>query len=300
MDAHGGFDLETHERYRQLAARMAQTRCSCKPKLTHAQPTSKPRPANRSANDRRRPADICSSVHCRPTMDEQRAESKKTCAGSSQATSAATTSSCSSTPATPASTRSGRWASCGRARWPTSSPASHTPPRTTCRSTPAAPAPAWPASRLGRGLVLDFSRYMRRILAADADTVRVQPGVVLDALNALLAAAGPAVRPRPGHEQRHHDGQRRRDRRRRQPLAASTARPAGTCRACRSCWPTARCWKSAASRSTQRPQRRSRLAQATAGRPPGRRCSSRSAELIRDHQPQEPGQPLRLSTWPTC
>ncbi len=32
---------------------------------------------------------------------------------------------------------------------------------------------------LGRGLVVDFSRYFRRIVADEGDRVRVQPGVVL-------------------------------------------------------------------------------------------------------------------------
>ena len=31
---------------------------------------------------------------------------------------------------------------------------------------------------LGPGLVLDFSRHLRRVLRVDAETVRVQPGVV--------------------------------------------------------------------------------------------------------------------------
>src|SRR5689334_10765640 len=31
---------------------------------------------------------------------------------------------------------------------------------------------------LGSGLVLDFSRFMRRIIADDGNTVRVQPGLV--------------------------------------------------------------------------------------------------------------------------
>lgn len=50
---------------------------------------------------------------------------------------------------------------------------------------------------LGRGLVLDFSRYMRRILAVRPDRVRVQPGVVLDLLNRRLAPFGRTVGPDP-------------------------------------------------------------------------------------------------------
>ena len=42
---------------------------------------------------------------------------------------------------------------------------------------------------IGRGIVLDFSKHFQRILEIDAQrlTARVQPGVVLDALNAALA-----------------------------------------------------------------------------------------------------------------
>jgi len=39
---------------------------------------------------------------------------------------------------------------------------------------------------IGSGLVVDFSRYLRRIVRIDAETVRVQPGVVLEALNTEL------------------------------------------------------------------------------------------------------------------
>src|SRR5687768_5871840 len=39
---------------------------------------------------------------------------------------------------------------------------------------------------LGAGLVLDFSRYMRRILRTGPDHARVQPGVVLARLNEHL------------------------------------------------------------------------------------------------------------------
>lgn len=47
---------------------------------------------------------------------------------------------------------------------------------------------------LSRGVVVDFARYMNRIIAIDADesggTVTVEPGVVLDQLNAALATQG--------------------------------------------------------------------------------------------------------------
>src|SRR5262245_13940804 len=39
---------------------------------------------------------------------------------------------------------------------------------------------------LGPGLLLDFSRSMRRIVSLDSDTVTVQPGVVLGQLNRYL------------------------------------------------------------------------------------------------------------------
>src|SRR4051794_36769522 len=39
---------------------------------------------------------------------------------------------------------------------------------------------------LGRGLVLDFSRYMRRVIRSEGDTVRLQPGVVHAQLNEHL------------------------------------------------------------------------------------------------------------------
>src|SRR3954464_9368025 len=43
---------------------------------------------------------------------------------------------------------------------------------------------------LGRGIVIDFSRYMRRIFRTDAESVRVQPGVVLSLLNEHLRSRG--------------------------------------------------------------------------------------------------------------
>ncbi len=50
---------------------------------------------------------------------------------------------------------------------------------------------------LGPGLILDFSHSMRRILAFDHDTVRVQPGVVLSQLNRYLANRGRIFGPDP-------------------------------------------------------------------------------------------------------
>lgn len=50
---------------------------------------------------------------------------------------------------------------------------------------------------LGRGLVVDFSRYFRRIQADQGDRIRVQPGVVLDSLNRYLARTGRLFGPDP-------------------------------------------------------------------------------------------------------
>ncbi|TWT95821.1 Anaerobic glycerol-3-phosphate dehydrogenase subunit C [Botrimarina colliarenosi] len=50
---------------------------------------------------------------------------------------------------------------------------------------------------LGPGIVVDFSRYMRRVLADEGDTVRVQPGVVHADLNRRLAASGRVFGPDP-------------------------------------------------------------------------------------------------------
>jgi len=50
---------------------------------------------------------------------------------------------------------------------------------------------------LGRGLVIDFSRYMQRILATETDTVRLQPGVVHARLNEHLKSRGRQFGPDP-------------------------------------------------------------------------------------------------------
>jgi FAD/FMN-containing dehydrogenase/Fe-S oxidoreductase len=50
---------------------------------------------------------------------------------------------------------------------------------------------------LGPGLVLDFSRTMRRIVSVSGETVTVQPGVVLGQLNRYLAAFGRQFGPDP-------------------------------------------------------------------------------------------------------
>jgi FAD/FMN-containing dehydrogenase/Fe-S oxidoreductase len=50
---------------------------------------------------------------------------------------------------------------------------------------------------LGRGIVLDFSRYMRRIQQTDAESVRLQPGVVHARLNDHLRPLGRQFGPDP-------------------------------------------------------------------------------------------------------
>jgi FAD/FMN-containing dehydrogenase/Fe-S oxidoreductase len=48
---------------------------------------------------------------------------------------------------------------------------------------------------LGAGLIVDLSRHFRQILAVGADTVRVEPGVTLSALNTKLAETGRRFAP---------------------------------------------------------------------------------------------------------
>jgi len=50
---------------------------------------------------------------------------------------------------------------------------------------------------LGAGIVLDFSRYMRRVLATSGDTVRIQPGIVHAQLNEFLRGLGRHFGPDP-------------------------------------------------------------------------------------------------------
>jgi FAD/FMN-containing dehydrogenase/Fe-S oxidoreductase len=50
---------------------------------------------------------------------------------------------------------------------------------------------------LGRGLVMDFSRYFRRVVADEGNRVRVQPGVVHDSLNRYLGRSGRLFGPDP-------------------------------------------------------------------------------------------------------
>jgi len=50
---------------------------------------------------------------------------------------------------------------------------------------------------LGPGLIVDFSRYMRRVVRVDDETVQVQPGVVLNMLNEQLRGMGRMFGPDP-------------------------------------------------------------------------------------------------------
>ncbi|RMG38320.1 MAG: FAD-binding oxidoreductase [Planctomycetota bacterium] len=52
---------------------------------------------------------------------------------------------------------------------------------------------------LGRGLVVDFSRYMNRVESIEENTARVQPGVVLERLNRRLLRFGRYLPPDPGN-----------------------------------------------------------------------------------------------------
>lgn len=52
---------------------------------------------------------------------------------------------------------------------------------------------------IGRGIVIDFSRHMNRILSINGDRVRVQPGVVRDQLNRALREHGRYFAPDPSN-----------------------------------------------------------------------------------------------------
>ena len=50
---------------------------------------------------------------------------------------------------------------------------------------------------LGPGLVVDLSRHLRKVIAIGPEHVVVEPGVVLDVLNAQLAPLGRRLEPIP-------------------------------------------------------------------------------------------------------
>ena len=54
---------------------------------------------------------------------------------------------------------------------------------------------------LGTGLVIDFSKYLRRIIYTETDKVRVQPGLVLERLNSHLRPLGRMVGPDPANSE---------------------------------------------------------------------------------------------------
>jgi FAD/FMN-containing dehydrogenase/Fe-S oxidoreductase len=54
---------------------------------------------------------------------------------------------------------------------------------------------------LGRGLIVDFSRYLRRIVSDQGDRVRVQPGLIHASLNRYLARSGRLFGPDPAMTQ---------------------------------------------------------------------------------------------------
>ena len=56
---------------------------------------------------------------------------------------------------------------------------------------------------LGPGLVIDFSKYLRRVVYADGATVRVQSGLVHERLNAHLRGRGRVFGPDPATSSRH-------------------------------------------------------------------------------------------------
>jgi FAD/FMN-containing dehydrogenase/Fe-S oxidoreductase len=52
---------------------------------------------------------------------------------------------------------------------------------------------------LGTGIVVDFSKFLRRIIRIDGEKVRVQPGMALERFNAQIHASGRVFGPDPGH-----------------------------------------------------------------------------------------------------
>ena len=94
---------------------------------------------------------------------------------------------------------------------------------------------------IGAGLQLDTSKYFNRVLEVNVAErwAWVEPGVVLDELNAHAAAARPAVRARHLHRQPRH--RRRHDRQQLERRAVGAVRQddRSRARARTSCWPTA-------------------------------------------------------------
>ena len=98
---------------------------------------------------------------------------------------------------TRASTRSTRWGWSFRVPRTTWRRWYAMPPNTRSRSMLAGREPIPGAVLLATGLVIDFSRHLRKILQIAADRVVVEPGVVLETLNAELAPLGRRLEPVP-------------------------------------------------------------------------------------------------------
>ena len=91
----------------------------------------------------------------------------------------------------PASTRSCRWASSCRARATTSCAPSQAAAEHGLPIIPRGGGTSLSGQSIGAGLIIDFSKYMQRIeIDPTSRTARVQPGVVLDQLNAAAAPHG--------------------------------------------------------------------------------------------------------------
>ncbi len=89
-----------------------------------------------------------------------------------------------------------------------------------CRCTHAARGPDWPESRWVAASFLTFPATCDGFSGRIRTSVRVQPGVVLGAVERTPAAVWAVVRTRPGDGSGDHDGERDRDRCVGQPLAA--------------------------------------------------------------------------------
>ena len=93
---------------------------------------------------------------------------------------------------TPVSTRSSRWESSFPGPQKTSSPPWRSPRKNGVPIVPRGAATSLSGQTIGPAIIIDFSKYLNRIGIVDRDamTVRVEPGVVLDQLNAHLKPLG--------------------------------------------------------------------------------------------------------------
>ena len=181
----------------------------------------------------------------------------------------------------------------GRARVPStpSSRRSRSAASTGCRCSPAAAARAWPGSACNTAVVIDWSKYCNRLLVGGrrARTCLVEPGIVLDDLNAELADAGLDVRPE-AVDPRHCTiggmiGNNSCGPRRSAPGRSSTASSSWRCspttaRACGSARPATRSTPRSAARAAGRREIYRRLRRA-ARRVPARRSATRYPDIPR-------------------